>query len=43
VAEVVDYLKNASPEEVARVQEVESRGQGRQGIANYTAPASFED
>jgi hypothetical protein len=43
VAEVLDYLKTASPEEVARVQEVEAGGQNRQGIANYNAPASFED
>jgi hypothetical protein len=42
-ADVLEYLKTASPDEVARVQKLEASGKGRDGIASYTAPASFEE
>jgi hypothetical protein len=34
-ASVLEYLKDASPEEVARVKQAEARGQNRQQIASF--------
>lgn len=46
-AQVLEYLKGASPDEVERVKVAEADGQNRQQIAAYavpsTEPASFEE
>jgi len=44
-ADVLEYLKTADADEVARVQEAEAAGQGRKGIAEFSPPSttgSFE-